>query len=306
MIRRACIALAGCWLLFTALGDAGPAFDGHAAFRHVERIVRFGPRPSGSDALARTRRYLVEELTRGGLKVREEAFTAQTPDGPIKMVNVVGEVKGRRPDVILIGGHYDTKYFRSFRFVGANDGGSSSGLLLTLARALAQTASEFTYWIVFFDGEEARREWSRDDSLYGSRSFVRSLQANGQLKRLRAVIVVDMIGDRDLGIRREGGSTPWLTGLIWQTANRLGYGRHFLDAFFPVEDDHAPFMEVGVPGVLLIDFDYGGRPGENAFWHTPEDTLDKVSTQSLRIVGEVLLESLRGIERTLSEHLVPR
>jgi len=306
MIRRACVALAGCWLLSAALGDAGPAFDGHAAFRHVERIVRFGPRPSGSAALARTRRYLVQELTRAGLNVREEAFTAQTPDGPLKMVNVIGEIKGQHPDVILIGGHYDTKYVRNFRFVGANDGGSSSGLLVTLARVLAQTPSEFTYWIVLFDGEEARRDWNRDDSLYGSRSFVRSLQTKGQLKRLRAVIVVDMIGDRDLGIRREGSSAPWLTDLIWQSANRLGHRRHFLDGVLAVEDDHSPFIEAGVPGVLLIDFDYGGRPGENAFWHTPEDTLDKVSAQSLRIVGEVLLESLRSIERTLSENHVPR
>ena len=298
--------LAGCWLMVAAPGDAAPAFDGHAAFRHVERMVRFGPRPSGSDALARTRRYLVEELKRGGLTVREEAFTAQTPDGPIKMVNVIGEIKGRRPDVILIGGHYDTKYFRNFRFVGANDGGSSSGLLLALAETLATAPSEFTYWIVFFDGEEARRDWSRDDSLYGSRSFVRSLRDGDKLKRLRTVIVVDMIGDRDLGIRREGGSAPWLTDLIWQSANRLGYTRHFLDSSLAVEDDHSPFIEAGVPGALLIDFDYGGRPGENAFWHTPEDTLDKVSPQSLRIVGEVLLESLRSLERALGQGRAPR
>jgi Zn-dependent M28 family amino/carboxypeptidase len=222
------------------------------------------------------------------------------------MVNVIGEIKGRRPDVILIGGHYDTKYFRNFRFVGANDGGSSSGLLLALARTLAATPSEFTYWIVFFDGEEARRDWNRDDSLYGSRNFVRALQAGGQLKRIRAVIVADMIGDRDLGIRREGGSAPWLTDLIWQSANRLGYKRHFLDSSLAVEDDHSPFIEAGVPGALLIDFDYGGRPGENAFWHTPEDTLEKVSPQSLRIVGEVLLESLRSIERALSQDRAPR
>ena len=286
-------------LLATAPASSAPAFDGQAAFRHVEKIVRFGPRPSGSEALARTRRYIADELRAAGFRVRQEPFTSTTPDGPIKMANMIGEIEGRRSDVIVVGGHYDTKHFPNFRFVGANDGGSSSGFLLELARALARAKPEFTYWIVFFDGEEARREWSRDDSLYGSRHFVRSLAASGQLKRVRAAIVADMIGDRDLAIRREAGSTPWLSDLIWQAAAKLGYQRHFPESALAVEDDHSPFLEAGVPAALLIDFDYGGRPGENAFWHTPEDTLDKVGARSLAIVGEVLLEALRAVERAL-------
>lgn len=302
MRRRPVAALLTLFLLVAAVpGARASGFDGQAAFRHVEKIVRFGPRPSGSEALAQTRRYIVDELRAAGVRVREEAFTAATPDGPIRMANVIGEIEGRRSDVIVVGGHYDTKHFPKFRFVGANDGGSSSGFLLALARALARAKPEFTYWIVFFDGEEARREWSRDDSLYGSRHFVRSRAAGGQLRRVRAAIVVDMIGDRDLAIRREAGSTPWLVDLIWQAAAKLGHQRHFLPTALAVEDDHAPFLEAGIPAALLIDFDYGGRPGENAFWHTPEDTLDKVSARSLAIVGEVLLEGLRTVERALGQ-----
>lgn len=291
-------------LLLAGLAGAAADFDGLRALRHVERLVAFGPRPSGSPALARARAWMLGELRRAGLVVREQAFTALTPDGAIPMVNVIAELPGRRAEVIALGGHYDTKYFREFRFVGANDGGSSTGLLLELARVLAarhrETPPPFTYWLVFFDGEEARREWSASDSLYGSRAFVRGLQSSGELGPLRAVIVVDMIGDRDLGIRREAASTPWLTELLWRTARRLGRGAHFLDAVHAVDDDHRPFLEAGVPAALLIDFDYGGRPGENAFWHTPEDTLDKVSARSLAVVGEVVLEALPALERELS------
>jgi len=300
-VRR---ALAAGLLLAAGLAGAAAGLDGERAFRHVERLVAFGPRPSGSPALARARAWMLGELRRAGLVVREQAFIAVTPDGAIPMVNVVAELRGQRPEVIVLGGHYDTKYFWEFRFVGANDGGSSTGLLLELARVLGsrhrETPPPFTYWLVFFDGEEARREWSASDSLYGSRAFVRALQGTGELARLRAVIVVDMIGDRDLGIRREAASTPWLTELLWRTARRLGHGAHFLDAVHAVDDDHRPFLEVGVPAALLIDFDYGGRPGENAFWHTPEDTLDKVSARSLQVVGEVVLEALPVLARELT------
>lgn len=297
-------ALAAGALLVAALAWAASGFDGQRALRHVERLVAFGPRPSGSPALARARAYMVAELRRAGLRVREHGFIGTTPDGPIPMVNVIAELPGRRPEVIVLAGHYDTKRFDAFRFVGANDGGSSAGLLLELASVLAArhrgAPPPVTYWIVFFDGEEARREWSASDSLYGSRAFVEALRASGELRRLRAAVVVDMIGDRDLGIRRESASTPWLTELLWRTARRLGHGAHFLDAVHAIDDDHRPFLEAGVPAALLIDFDYGGRPGENAFWHTPEDTLDKLSARSLAVVGEALLEALPALERELT------
>lgn len=280
-------------LLLVAAVHAGPAFDGQAAFAHVERLVGFGPRPAGSEALARTRRYIVEELKKAGARVREQPFAAQTPDGPVRMVNVVAELPGRRPEVVLVGGHYDTKFFPNFTFVGANDGGSSTGLLLELARALSRRPREFTYWIVFFDGEEARREWSPTDGIYGSRYFVQSLHREGRARQVRTAIVVDMIGDRQLDIRRDPTSTPWLTDLLWGSARRLGHQAHFLNESLAVEDDHVPFLKVGIPSALLIDFNY------EPYWHTAEDTLDKVSARSLQVVGEVLLDALPALEALL-------
>jgi Zn-dependent M28 family amino/carboxypeptidase len=282
-------------LLVLALAAAATAadlrFDGATALRHVERLVAIGPRPAGSPAGARARDYITAELKRAGAQVRVAPFEADTPDGRIKMANVIGVIPGRRPDVVLLGGHYDTKAFREFRFVGANDGGSSTALLLELARVLAGRPREYTYWVVFFDGEEARGAWTSTDSLYGSRHLAAELARRGPLPR--AVLVADMIGDRDLNIRREAASTPWLTDLVWASARRLGQSAHFLSETMAVEDDHAPFLRNGVPAALLIDFDFPP-------WHTAEDTLDKVSARSLQVVGDVLLDALPGIESALS------
>jgi hypothetical protein len=298
-VSRAVLALA----LVAGLAAADAAFDGARAYRDVDRLVAFGPRPPGSPALERARAYITGELRRAGWRVREHAFTARTPRGPIRMVNLVAEWPGRRPEIVAVGGHYDTKAFQSFRFVGANDGGSSAALLVELGRALAArhrpAPPAYTHWLLFFDGEEAQEQWSPTDSLYGSRALVAALRADGELPRLRALVVADMIGDRDLGIRREAASTPWLTDVVWSVARRLGHARHFLDERQPVEDDHAPFLDAGVAATLLIDFDYGGRPGENRYWHTEEDTLDKVDAASLRVVGDVILAALPAIEAEL-------
>ncbi|MBI4636882.1 MAG: M28 family peptidase [Candidatus Rokubacteria bacterium] len=287
--------------LLAALASAGPVaaaaaepravvFDGAAALRHVERLVAIGPRPAGSPASGQARKYIAEELRRVGARVEVQSFDAETPHGRLAMANVVGVLPGRRAEAILIGGHYDTKWFRDVRFVGANDGGSSGGFLLELARRLAAGPREYTYWIVFFDGEEARETWTARDSLYGSRRMAGELQRTNRLPR--AVIVVDMIGDRHLNIRPEALSTAWLTEAIWASARRLGYQAHFLPDPQVVEDDHAPFLRAGVPATLLIDFDYPP-------WHTADDTLDQVSARSLQIVGEVLLQALPAIEERL-------
>ncbi|MGH7303854.1 MAG: M28 family peptidase [Candidatus Rokuibacteriota bacterium] len=268
-----------------------PSFNGAAALRHIERLVAIGPRPAGSPGATRARAYIVDELRRAGIPARVESFDASTPHGRLPMANVIATVPGRRKDVILIGGHYDTKWFRELVFVGANDGGSSAALLIELARRLHARPREYTYWVVWFDGEEAREAWTAADSLYGSRRLAGELDKSRQLPS--AVIVADMIGDRNLGIRREAASTPWMNDVIWASATRLGYAAHFLQDSLPVEDDHAPFMRLGVPAALLIDFDFPP-------WHTAEDTLDKVSAQSLEIVGKVLLDALPGIEEGLS------
>jgi Zn-dependent M28 family amino/carboxypeptidase len=290
-------------LLVAATAAAAGGVDGARALRDVERLVGFGPRPPGTAAAAQARSYLAGELRRVGWRVREHTFTAKTPRGQIRMVNLIAEWPGRQPEVVAVGGHYDTKVFERFRFVGANDGGSSAGLLVELGRALADrhraAPPAYTHWLLFFDGEEAQHQWSPTDSLYGSRALVAALRASGELPRLRTLIVADMIGDRDLGIRRESASTPWLTDLVWSVARHFGHARHFLEDQQPVEDDHAPFLDAGVAATLLIDFDYGGQPGQNAFWHTPEDTLDKLDARSLKVVGDVILESLPLIEAEL-------
>jgi len=271
---------------------AEPKFDGAAALRHVERLVAIGPRVAGSPGGVRAREYIVGELKKlPGAQVQVKAFEADTPHGRLKLANVVAVLPGRRPDVIMLAGHYDTKLFKEFRFVGANDGGSSAALLLELARRLAGAPRDYTYWLVWFDGEEAREQWTERDSLYGSRRLAAELARDKRLPR--AMILVDMIGDRDLDIRREAHSAGWLTDIIWDAAARLGHGRHFLRDTRPVEDDHVPFLRLGVPATLLIDFDYPP-------WHTVDDTLDKVSAQSLAVVGEVLLEALPSVEHYLT------
>jgi Zn-dependent M28 family amino/carboxypeptidase len=268
-----------------------PKVDGAAALRHVERLVAIGPRVAGTPGAERARAYITGELKKLGVKVDVRTFEADMPHGRQRLANVIAMLPGRRSDVILLGGHYDTKYFKEFRFVGANDGGSSAGLLLELTRRLAAAPREFTYWLVWFDGEEARVSWTATDSLYGSRRLAGELTQAGRLPR--AMILVDMIGDRNLGILRDTYSTRWLVDIVWATAARLGHGRHFLGTEMGVEDDHAPFLNAGVPAVLLIDFDYPP-------WHTADDTLDKVSAQSLAIVGDTVLEALPSVEHYLT------
>ena len=280
-------------LALSATGRAAePKFDGAAALKHVERLVAIGPRVAGTPGGQRARDYIVSEVKKvAGAQVQVKAFESDTPHGRMKMANVVAVLPGRRPDVVMLAGHYDTKLFKEFRFVGANDGGSSAALLLELARRLGAGPRDHTYWLVWFDGEEARVSWTERDSLYGSRRLAAELaQAN---KLPRAMILVDMIGDRDLNIRRESHSAAWLNDIIWEAAARLGYGRHFLRETMPVEDDHVPFLKLGVPAALVIDFDFPP-------WHTADDTLDKVSAQSLAVVGEVLLEALPSVELYLS------
>jgi Zn-dependent M28 family amino/carboxypeptidase len=288
----------GAWLALVLLGAAvaaraaeAPRVDGAAALRHVERLVAIGPRVAGTPGGERARAYITGELRKLAVKVDVHAFEADTPHGRRRMANVVAVVPGRRTDVILLGGHYDTKDFKEFRFVGANDGGSSAALLLELTRRLAAARREYTYWVVWFDGEEAFVSWTETDSLYGSRRLAADLARSGRLPR--AMVLVDMIGDRDLGILRDTYSTPWLRDIIWASAARLGHARHFLGAEMGVEDDHAPFLRAGVPAVLLIDFDFPP-------WHTADDTLDKVSAQSLATVGDVVLDALPSIEHHLT------
>jgi len=227
-----------------------------------------------------------------GCQVQQVDFTAAAPDGPLKMTNIVAKFAGASGKIVVISGHYDTKVFPAFPFVGANDGGASAGFLLEKARALRGRSLRDAVWLVWFDGEEAIREWSATDGLYGSRHMAQVWSGDGTLSRVKALINVDMIGDENLGILKESMSTRWLRELIWKTAQDRGYGKYFLQQGGGTEDDHAPFLRMGVPAVDLIDFDYG--PG-NSYWHTSQDTVDKLSAHSFQVVGEVLLEVLNRL-----------
>jgi Zn-dependent M28 family amino/carboxypeptidase len=280
-----------------ALGRQTPdaaGFDSSKAYEHVRQMVALGPRPAGTPANEKTRAYIIATLAQSGLKAVEQPFEADTPVGRVRMANVVATIAGQRAERIALASHFDTKPFKEFRFVGANDGGSSTGALLELARALEArtTPLPFSIELIFFDGEEAFGEWRGTDNTYGSRHYVAQAQKAGTLKSLRALVLLDMIGDRGLNLRRDPNSTPWLTDLIWSTARSLGHAQYFLDEDFLIEDDHIPFLKAGVPAVDLIDLDY-------AEWHTAGDTLDKVAARSLQVVGDVVLAALPRIEDRL-------
>jgi Zn-dependent M28 family amino/carboxypeptidase len=277
------------------------AFDGAQALNHVKALIAFGPRPAGSAALEKTREYLVKELKSYGLQTSFDEFAPVTPQGKVTMKNVIAELPGETGDLIIISSHYDTKSFKEFSFVGANDGGSSTGALLEIARVLSSDKQKrkFTYQFVFFDGEEAFcREWSEcldnKDHTYGSRHMAERLRDAKQTERVKALILLDMIGDKDLSIPKEQTSSAWLVQAIWETAQEAGYGKHFPNRWNSIEDDHVRFLEVGIPAVDLIDFEYGGP--DNPHWHNKNDTLDKISAQSLKIVGDVVILSLPKIE----------
>lgn len=284
--------------MVVAIGSLLPSaqslkFDGARAYEHIRQVVAFGPRPAGSAALESTRHYIKNQLAAVGIQASEQPFEADTPIGRLKMVNLIARVPGSIPDRLIFAGHYDTKLFRNFRFVGANDAGSSTAFLIELGRVLKARQNRLTIELLFLDGEEATVDWTGNDHTYGSQHYVEAARKAGTIGQIRALILVDMIGDRDLKIRREEASTPWLTDLIWASARRLKLDGIFVDEATRIEDDHVPFLEGGVAAVDLIDFD------NIPWWHTAGDTLDKVSARSMQIVGDVLVDALPRIEEKL-------
>ena len=270
-------------------------FDSNRAWTDLERQVAFGPRPAGSAALAQCRQYIETQLKAAGITYREQAFDAMTPAGVIKMVNVIGTIPGRRPERIALATHYDTKRFQQFKFVGASDGASSTAAVLELARVLKNRQNEFTIELLFLDGEEAVNvEWRDPDNTYGSKYYVQAAKQAGTLSGLKALILLDMVGDRDLDIRPDSNSARWLNAIVWSSAARLGYSSTFVPEGFTVEDDHLPFVQAGVASIDIIDLDYPQ-------WHTAQDDLDHVSARSLQIVGDVVLDAWPQVEQQLSK-----
>jgi hypothetical protein len=265
-----------------------PHVDGQRALQYTREVVALGPRYPGSPGHAKTEAYLRRQLKADNLQ--EDTFTATTPAGHLRMTNFIAKFPGSKDGIIVVAGHYETLYERK-DFVGANDAGSSTGLLLELAHQLrGRKLDGYSVWLAWFDGEEAIRQWSESDSIYGSKHLAAKWQRDGTLKKIKAFLLLDMVGDADLNIDRDANSTPWLEDVIYKAAADLGHQGHFFARSLPMEDDHMPFARVGVPVADLIDFNYGPN---NSYWHSPQDTLDKLSPQSFQIVGSVVLETIR-------------
>jgi glutaminyl-peptide cyclotransferase len=279
------------------------AFNGERAMAHVRKQIEFGPRPPGSPELAKTREYIVNELKSYGLTVSTDEFAASTPVGERKMVNITAEIPGESNDVVILSSHYDTKFYKDMHFVGANDPGASVGTLIELGRVLSGNGQKpkLTLWLVFFDGEESFCEgWDEcskpdaPDNTYGSRNYVSELRKKNQLDRVRALILLDMMGYTNLELGRDTMSTKWLQDIIWQTAREIGHGSVFVDRPEGVGgDDHEPFLRAGVDAVDIIQLN------DYPYWHKPDDMIDKVSARSMKIVGDVVVASLPRIEQRL-------
>ncbi len=294
-------------LLLLLLGSlAGPSaslaqtahFNGAKALDYARQIVACGPRFNGSPGLTCAQNLLKKQFAHDNLQ--DDSLTASTPAGLQSMHNFIVRFPGKKDGIIVLVSHYETNYnLRTTSFVGANDGAATTGLLLEIANHLrGHTLDGYSVWLVFADGEESvSGQWSRPDSLYGSRHLAAKWQNDGTLKRIKALLIADMIGDRDLDVLRDNNSTPWLEDLVAEAARKTGNSSHFFQSENTIEDDHLPFMQRGVPCADVIDEDYGPHDAAHpdGWHHTPEDTLDKISAKSLTISGEVFLEAIRLI-----------
>jgi len=278
-------------------------FDGNRAYDYAREFAAIGPRWPTSPGHVKAQEFLRAHFLQNHDQFEQDNFTADTPIGPVQFCNYIVRFPGRKSGIIVLGTHYETNYWlRNINFVGANDGASTTGLLLAIAdRLRAQSAQSrdkkldgYSVWLVFFDGEEAIQSWSRSDSTYGSRHLAAKWGQDGTLNRIKAFLLADMIGDKDLDIERETNSTPWLISLVEQAAKTLGDQRYFFQQSMAVEDDHLPFVERGVPSIDVIDLDYGPN---NSYHHTAQDTMDKISAHSLTIDGDVFMETTRLIDQ---------
>jgi glutaminyl-peptide cyclotransferase len=286
-------------------------FSAERAMDHVKKQINFGPRPPDSPQLAKTRAYITSELRSYGLTVFIDEFTAPTPLGDKKMANIVGEIPGETKTLILLASHYDTKYYKDMHFVGANDPATSVATLLEIGRVLGSNKEKpkVTYRLVFFDGEEAFCEGWDDcknedepDNTYGSRHYVSLLREKKELENTRALILLDMIGYKKLELGRDTMSTKWLQDMIWQTGRELGHGKIFVDRVEGIGgDDHEPFLLAGVDSVDVIQLN------SYPHWHKADDTIDKVSGQSMKVVGDTVLTSLpKIVDRVMSHKEAPK
>ena len=270
--------------------QSGPLarIDAERTMQYVKDVVKFGERPIGSANHKKLEDYILAHLK--GDDVESDIFTADTVEGKFPVHNIIAKFPGTKDGIIVIAGHYDTNYpLRGTGYVGANDGGSTTALLLEFANQLrGKKRDGYSIWLLWTDAEEAVKSWSNTDSLYGTRHLAEKWQQDGTAKKIKAFLLADMLGDKDLDIDRDLNSTQWLETVVYEAATRLGYQSHFFAHNNAIEDDHVPFMKIGVPCADIIDIDYGYN---GAYHHTKDDTIDKLSVESLKISGSVILET---------------
>ena len=289
-MRRAILILALAATAAGGLAENLPQFDGAKALATTRTFVAIGPRWIGSPGHAKAEAFLREQFRHDQLE--EDTFTANTSIGTEQFHNFIVKFPGRKDGIIVLASHYETNYWlRNIHFVGANDGGSTTGLLIEIANYLRGKPNDgYSVWLVFDDGEECfQSQWKDDDALYGTRHLAQKWQADGTLKRIKALLLADMLGDKDLDIQRDQYSTPWLEDLVYKAASQYGWQSYFFETTTAVDDDHLPFVHRGVPCADVIDLDYGYQ---NAYHHTADDTMDKLSAKSLTIAGDTLLETI--------------
>ena len=282
-------------ILFAAVAAASaqslPQFDGKRALDYTRQFVAIGPRWPGSPGHVKAEAFIRDHFRHDQLE--EDTFSAKTSVGPETFHNFIVKFPGKKDGIIVLASHYETNYWlRNIHFVGANDGGSTTGLLIEIANDLRGKPNDgYSVWLVFDDGEESfQSEWNDNDALWGTRHLAEKWQADGTLKRIKAFLLADMLGDKDLDIQRDQNSTPWLEDLVYQAASQYGWQSYFFATTTTVDDDHIPFVHRGVPCADVIDIDYGYN---DAYHHTAEDTMDKLSAKSLTIAGDTFLETIR-------------
>ncbi|HVX57578.1 MAG TPA: M28 family peptidase [Candidatus Saccharimonadales bacterium] len=286
-------------VLFASVVVHAQQFNGASAYEYAKEFAGIGPRWVTGPGHAKAEAFLRTRFQRD--QMEEDTFMVDTPIGPVNLHNFIVKFPGKKPGVIVLATHYETNYpLRNIHFVGANDGAATTGLLMAIADRLrpqvagGKQLDGYSVWLVFFDGEEAFQSWSQSDSTYGSRHLAAKWDRDGTLKKIKAFILTDMIGDKNLDIQRETNSTGWLVDLVRRSAHKFGYDKYFFQTEEAVEDDHLPFVKRGVPSIDIIDLDYGPN---NSYHHTPQDTMDKLSPHSLTVDGEVILETIRLVNQ---------
>jgi len=274
-------------------------FRGDKALEITRQFVAIGPRWVTSPGHVKAEAFLRAQFKND--KLEEDTFTAHTPIGPVPMRNFIVRFPGKKDGVIVLTTHYETNYpLRNIGFVGANDGGSTTGMLIEIANELrGKVLDGYSVWLVFFDGEEAIERWEGTDHTYGSRHLAAKWGTDGTLARIKALLLADMLGDKDLDVMKETQSTAWLSGLVLQAAKNTGHAKYFFAKEQAEEDDHIPFLDRKVPAVDVIDADYGPHTQAlpDGYHHTAQDTMDKISAKSLTIAGDVFLETVKLVNQ---------